>query len=98
MPFILSLYGEGEYVIRFLLQMEFSYLVTTGWILWPKNLMGEFNQSIKSCFLLFLLSSKLNVNVQYDGGFLPDIILLTQSYLHRGTCLNAMKRFCICSL
>ena len=40
----------------------------------------------------------INVNVQYNGGFLPDIILLTQCYLHRGTCLNAMKRFCICSL
>ena len=39
-----------------------------------------------------------NVNVQYNGGLLPDIILLTQCYLHRGTCLNAMKRFCICSL
>ena len=35
----------------------------------------------------------INVNVQYNGGFLPDIILLTQCYLHRGTCLNAMKRF-----
>ena len=40
----------------------------------------------------------INVNVQYNGGFLPDIILWTQSYLHRGTCLNAMERFCICSL
>ena len=42
----------------------------------------------------------INVNVQYNGGFLPDIILWTQCYLHRGTCLNAsMKRFCIiCSL
>ena len=40
----------------------------------------------------------INVNVQYNGGFLPDIILLTQCYLHRGTCLNAMNRFCICSL
>ena len=40
----------------------------------------------------------INVNVQYNGGFLPDIVLLTQCYLHRGTCLNAMKRFCICSL
>ena len=40
----------------------------------------------------------INVNVQYNGGFLPDIILLAQCYLHRGTCLNAMKRFCICSL
>ena len=33
----------------------------------------------------------INVNVQYNGGFLPDIILLTQCYLHRGTCLNAMN-------
>ena len=40
----------------------------------------------------------INVNVQYNGGFLPDIILWTQCYLHRGTCLNAMRRFCICSL
>ena len=40
----------------------------------------------------------INVNVQYNDGFLPDIILLTQCYLHRRTCLNAMKRFCICSL
>ena len=39
----------------------------------------------------------LNVSVQYDGGFLPDIILLTQCYYHRGTRLNTMKRFCIFS-
>ena len=39
-----------------------------------------------------------NVNVQYNGGLLPDIILLTQCYLHREICFNAMKRFCICSL
>ena len=26
----------------------------------------------------------INVNVKYNGGFLPDIILLTQCYLHRG--------------
>ena len=39
------------------------------------------------------------VSVQYNGGLLPDIILLTQCYYHnRGTRLNAMKRFCICSL
>ena len=41
----------------------------------------------------------INVRVQYNGGLLPDIILLTQCYCrHRGTRLNAMKRFCICSL
>ena len=38
------------------------------------------------------------LDVQYNGGLLPDIILLTQCYYHRGTCLNGMKRFCICSL
>ena len=41
----------------------------------------------------------LNVRVQYNSGFLPDIILLlTQGYYHRGTHLNARNRFCICSL
>ena len=40
----------------------------------------------------------INVSVQYNGGLLPDIILLTQCYYHRGTRLKAMMRFCICSL
>ena len=38
------------------------------------------------------------VSVQYNGGLLHDIMLLTQCYSHRGTRLNAIKRFCICSL
>ena len=52
-------------------------------------------------FLLFFLVSlhgAINVSVQYNGGLLPDIILLAQCYFHRGTRLYAMKRFCICSL
>ena len=57
---------------------------------------------IVSClFLMFFWCPcmAINVNVQYNGGLLPDIILLlTQCYFHRGTRLNAMKRFCICSL
>ena len=53
--------------------------------------------------VLFLMSvwfpcMAINVSVQYNGGLLPDIILLIQCYYHRGTRLNAMKRFCICSL
>ena len=41
-----------------------------------------------------------NGSVQYNGGFLPDIILyctivLTLSYYHWGTRLNSMKRFCL---
>ena len=33
----------------------------------------------------------INVSVQYDGGFLPDIVLLTQCYYHRETRLNATR-------
>ena len=49
--------------------------------------------------LLFLLffwypCMAINVNVLYNDGLLPDIILLTQQcYFHRGTRLNVMKRF-----
>ena len=32
----------------------------------------------------------INVSVQYNGEFLPDIILLTQGYYHWGTRLNAI--------
>ena len=35
----------------------------------------------------------IDVRVQHNDGFLPGIILLTQCYYHRGTRLNAMKRF-----
>ena len=41
----------------------------------------------------------VNVSVQYNGGFLSDIIiLLTQGYYHRGTRLNTMKWCCLCTL
>ena len=52
------------------------------------------------CFRCFFLCPcmAINVSVQYNGGLLPDIILLSQCYYHRGTRLNAMKRFCIYSL
>ena len=42
-----------------------------------------------------------NVNVQYNDGFLPDILYCAPNVIcigNRGTCLTAMKRFCICSL
>ena len=32
----------------------------------------------------------INLSVQYNGGLLPDIILLTQGYYHWGTRLNTM--------
>ena len=40
---------------------------------------------------------EINISVQYNGGFLPDIILLTQSYL-RGTRLNTMRGLCTYNL
>ena len=40
----------------------------------------------------------INVSVQNNDGLLPDIVLLTQCYYHRGTRLSAMRRFCLCSL
>ena len=54
---------------------------------------------VSGLFLLFFWCPCMasNVSVQYNGGFLPDIKLLTQCYYHRGTRLNAMKRFCIFS-
>ena len=55
---------------------------------------------VSGLFLLFFWCPRMasnNVSVQYNGGLLPDIILLTQCYYHRGTRLNAMKRFCIFS-
>ena len=40
----------------------------------------------------------INVSAQFNGGLLPDIILPTQGYYHRGTRLKTIKRFCLCSL
>ena len=58
------------------------------------------NTNTMFLFVKILLVSlhAINVSVQYNGGLLPDIILLTQCYHHWGTRLNAMKRFCIFSL
>ena len=32
----------------------------------------------------------IKTSAQYNGGLLPDIILLTQGYYHRGTRLNTV--------
>ena len=38
----------------------------------------------------------INISVQYNGGLLPDIIiLLTQCYYHRGTRLNTIRGFIV---
>ena len=40
----------------------------------------------------------INTSVQYNAELLPDIILLTQGFYHRGTRLNTMKWLCLYSL
>ena len=37
------------------------------------------------------------IRIQYNGGFIPDIILLTECYYHRRTDLMSYKRFCLFS-
>ena len=54
-------------------------------------------QCLLFCYV-WRLCMAINISVQHNGGLLPDIILLTQGYYHRGTRLNSMKRFYICSL
>ena len=35
----------------------------------------------------------INVSVRYNGGLLPDIMLLTQGYYHRVTCSMPCRYF-----
>ena len=57
-----------------------------------------YNVSVLFLMFVWCPCMAIDVSVQYNGGLLPDIILLTQCYYHRGTRLNAIKGFCICSL
>ena len=41
------------------------------------------------CYVWWLCMA-INMTVQYNGGLLPDIMLLTQGYCHRGTRLNTI--------
>ena len=44
------------------------------------------------CWVMIMVAVRMviNISVQYNGGFLPDIILSTQGYYHWGTRLNTM--------
>ena len=76
----------------------FTAYVIPGSILLLPCLMVYYTVSV--LFLMFFLCPcmAINISVQYNGGLSPDIVLVTQCYFHRGTCLNALKRFCIFSL
>ena len=49
-------------------------------------------------FFVWCPCMAINVSVHHNGRLLPDIIPLPHCYYPRGTRLNAMERFCICSL
>ena len=51
-------------------------------------------QCLMFCYVWWLCMV-IDISVQYNGGFLPDIILLTQGYYHRGTRLNTRVWFCL---
>ena len=56
-------------------------------------------QCLMFCYAWWLCCMVINISGQYNGGFFPDIILLTQCYYHYwGTRLNTMKWLCIYSL
>ena len=40
----------------------------------------------------------INISVQYNGGLLPDIILLTQGYYHWGTRLKWLYIYSLCNV
>ena len=73
-----------------------QYIITT--MLDVVLLRRTYVVSVLFCFFVWCPCMAINVSIQYNGGLLPDIILLTQYYDHRGTGLNVMKRSCICSL
>ena len=61
---------------------------------------------IVSVFLLFVFwcpCMVIDASVPYNGGLLPDILLLTQCYyyyhiIYSGTRVDAMKKFCLSSV
>ena len=61
---------------------------------WSAGQSGESYKALRTRHTIAVCSSTIIiVSVEYNGGFLPDMILLTQCYYHRGTRLNAIKRF-----
>ena len=58
----------------------------------------EYIVSVLFLLLVWCPCMAIDVSVQYNGGLLPDNILLIQCYYHRGTRLNVMKRFCLQSI
>ena len=71
-----------------------AYYVTVPGILLLRTMFDDRCTTTLLLFLLFFWCPCVAINVSvhyYNGGLLPDIILLTQCYYHRETRLNVMK-------
>ena len=99
-PRLLPSRNPVKYHVFIVALLFIAYVIVYFVLLQPCVMMYYNNSTSSVSFLLFFWCPcmAINVSVQYSGGLLPDIILLTQCYFHRGTRLNAMKRFYICSL
>ena len=59
-------------------------------VLYPRNYVPH---TVVMLGFNWWLCMVINISVQYNGGLLPDIILLTQGYyLHRDICSNTVKK------
>ena len=73
-------------------------------LVWFDGTIIDISTILLQCTTVFMfcydwwLCMVINISVQYNGGFLPDIILLTQVYYHWGIRLNTMQWLCIYSL
>ena len=55
---------------------------------------GDTYYNVFVCLSFFLFTCMaIDLNVRYNGGLLPDIILLSQCYYHRRTRSNAINIF-----
>ena len=80
---------NGGFLLDILLIDPSPYFCMVRWhyyrILFLPSKLGTTLSSVLLC-----LVSAVDICVQYKGGLLPDIVLLTQGYYHWGTRLNTM--------
>ena len=79
---------------------EYPHILYVNVDIWAYKDMKDvfYGHKLIPCSDFVFIAHVILCSVQYNDGLLPDIILLTQCYFNRGTRLNVMKRFCICSL
>ena len=97
---------------RYFFCMSYVFVRVRGWVFffWRGAGGGRGERGSQQLATIFLISSLISlfgeprtemgidtIDAQWEREH-SDIILLTQCYYHWGTRLNAMKRFCLCSL